>query len=541
MGLRGIGAKPPTVLAPARRGVDLPAWENPTLPRADRVIAFIESLRVTSGAHAGRQFLLREWQRVIIRAWYATDAAGKRIVRTGLLTMGRKNGKTSLCAAIALAHLVGPEVEPRGQIVAAASDRDQSGLIFNEIVAFLQDNPALEARCNVQRHAKMIQDMVSGTEFRALSSDAKKAHGLSPSVIILDELAQWGHGLGQDLYIALTTSTGARAEPLMLIISTQTDDEHALMSEQVDYGKQVASGAIVDPTFSAHIFEVPLTADHWDEAVWPLANPALGDFRSREEMRTFAAKAQRLPSQARMFRLYYLNQRVQAENPWLPLEAWDPCALLPAAEETPTRRRVFLGLDLSTTTDLSALVRIFPNADGSVDVRADFWCPAEQIAIRSQRDRVDYQTWVDQGFLIATPGPVVDYAAIDATIRAYMAAYDVAAVAVDPWNAQGFIQHLIEDTIPAVKVEQTMRTLTSATKKVEQLVLDGKLRHDGHPVLRWCVRNAIPDIDGNGNVKPSKKRSRERIDGVSALVTGMALAILDEGPSVYETRGLLDV
>jgi phage terminase large subunit-like protein len=544
MGLRGVGAKPVTVIRD-RDGVPvqskIPAWENPTLPRADKVIAFIESLRVTSGAHAGRPFLLREWQRAIIRAWYATGADGRRIVRTGLLTMGRKNGKTSLCAAIALAHLVGPEVEPRGQIVAAASDRDQSGLIFNELVAFLADNPGLGARCNVQRHAKMIQDMVSGSEFRALSSDAKKAHGLSPSVIILDELAQWGHGLGQDLYTALTTSTGARAEPLMLIISTQTDDEHALMSEQVDYGKQVASGAIQDPTFSAHIFEVPLTADHWDEATWPLANPALGDFRSREEMRTFAAKAKRLPTQARMFRLYYLNQRVQASDPWIPLEAWDPCALLGPEATPPPRRRVFLGLDLSTTMDMSALVRLFPNPDGTFDVRADFWCPAEQIEIRSQRDRVDYRTWVEQGFLIATPGPVVDYSVIDAKIREYMATYDVAAVAVDPWNAAGFIQHLIVDNIPAVKVEQTIRTLTSATKKVETLVGEGKLRHDGHPVLRWNVRNAIPDIDGNGCVKPSKKRSQEKIDGVSALVTGMALAILDEGPSVYETRGLLSV
>lgn len=540
MGLRGPGAKPPTVTAPGRRRGRPPGWENPALPRADRVIRFIESLRITSGAHAGRPFKLRPWQQTIIRAWYATDGKGRRMVRTGLLTMGRKNGKTALCAAIALAHLVGPEVEPRGLVVAAASDRDQSGLIFNELVAFIRGNPAFEARVNIQRHAKVIEDMVSGTEFRALSSDAKKAHGLSPSVIILDELAQWGHGLGQELYTALTTSTGARKEPLTLIISTQTDDEHAIMSEQVDYGKRVNSGETPDPTFSAHIFEVPLDADPWDETVWPLANPALGDFRSLEEMRTFAAKAQRLPTQARMFRLYYLNQRVQAETPWIPLDAWDACATLTPADQGP-RRRVFLGLDLSTTTDLSALVRLYPNALGGVDVRAEFWCPAESIERRSTVDRVDYQAWADQGYLTPTPGAVVDYRVIEARIRACLAEDEVVAVAVDPWNARGFIAELLENNIPAVTVEQTMRMLTSPTKKAEELILNRTLRHDGHPVLRWNVKNAIPDVDGNGNVKPSKKRSRERIDGVSALVTALALAIVDEGPSVYETRGLIQV
>jgi len=322
VGLRGPGAKPATMPAPGRRRGRPPAWEKSGLSRSDRVIAFIESLRITSGAHAGRRFRLRPWQRQIIRAWYATAGRQRRIVRTGLLTIARKNGKTALCAAIALAHLVGPEVESRGQIVAAASDRDQSGLIFDELVAFILGNPAFADRCNIQRHAKIIEDMVSGTTFRALSSDAKKAHGLNPSVIILDELAQWGHeGLGRDLYTALTTSTGARGEPLTLVISTQTADDLAIMSQLVDYGKAVAAGEIHDPSFSAHVFEVPLEADPFDEALWPRANPALGDFRSLDEMRIAAARAKQMPSELATFRLYYLNQRVYAEERWLPLDA----------------------------------------------------------------------------------------------------------------------------------------------------------------------------------------------------------------------------
>src|SRR5262245_30698592 len=320
MGLRGIRANvkgdrhavPPKVRARQ-------SWDRAGLSRADRLIRFIESLTITSGIHAGRPFRLRPWQQTILRAWYATDADGHRIVRSGPLTMGRKNGKTALCAALALPHLVGPDVEARGSVVAAASDRDQSSLIFDELVAFIQGNPAFAARTNIQRHAKIIEDLVSGTKFTALSSDAKKAHGMNPSVIILDELAQWGHeGPVRALYTALTTATGARREPLTLIISTQTADEHAIMAQQIDYGKRVQAGELHDPTFSAFIYEAPLEADPWDEATWALANPALGDFRSLEEMRIFAARAQAMPIEAAQFRLYYLNQRIHAEARLIP-------------------------------------------------------------------------------------------------------------------------------------------------------------------------------------------------------------------------------
>jgi len=238
------------------------------LSRAERVIRFVESLTITSGAHAGRKFLLRPWQRKIVEAWYATGEDGRRLVRTGLMTLGRKNGKTSLCAALALAHLVGPEVERRGQIIGAAKDREQASYVFDEIVAFILDNPAFIARTNIQRHAKIIEDLVSGTKFIATSSDAAKAHGKGGSVIIIDELGQWGSSpAGRDLFTALTTSTGARDQPLMMAITTAGYDRHSILWELYQHAKKVQEHPDLDPTFLPILYEAPADADWTDEAV----------------------------------------------------------------------------------------------------------------------------------------------------------------------------------------------------------------------------------------------------------------------------------
>jgi phage terminase large subunit-like protein len=509
------------------------------LSRAARVIAFVESLTITSGAHAGRKFLLRPWQKTIVEKWYATDTSGHRQVRTGLLTLARKNGKTSLCAALALAHLVGPEVERRGQIIAAARDRDQSSLLFDEVSAFILDNQAFSARCNIQRHAKVIEDLTSGTKFRAMSSDAAKAHGLSPSVIIVDELAQWGTGAGRELYEALTTATGARDEPLTLIISTQTPNELSLMSELVDYGRDVNNGTVQDKAFAADIFEVPLEADPFDETLWPLANPALDDFRSLDEMRSYADRARIMPRLMASFRNFYLNQRVEAEMAWLPMDLWDACEEPRKLEEL-RGKRCFAGLDLSTSTDLSAFVLVFPDEHGGFDVVARAWCPADTIRERSQRDRAPYLHWRDQNYLTTTSGNTVDYDVIREDIKSLAADYAIAEIAYDRWNSHQIVTQLQHDGAKLVPFGQGFLSMSGPAKELEKLVLSGKLRHGGHPVLRWCISNTVVEQDAAGNIKPSKRKSTERIDLTVALVMALARAITDGGgPSVYETRGVL--
>jgi phage terminase large subunit-like protein len=323
MGMRGPGAKPVKKAGNSAAGKPKPrSWERRGLSRAARVIAFIEGLKLTAGRHAGKPFKLRPWQRAIIESIYATDADGNRPVRQALATMPRKNGKTELAAGLALAHLAGPEAEARGEVYSAASDRNQAGRIFRELEAFILADDDLAGRCNVQRFAKRIEVMAgpgAGSVYEALSSDAKKAHGLSPSFAVCDEVAQW---LGRDLYDNLVTGTGARDEPLVVVISTQSADPNHVMSEIVSYGRSVLDGTIEDPTFHATIYSAPDDADPWSEATWYACNPALGDFRSLEEMRQFAEKAKRIPAREAVFRNLYLNQSVATQARFIAAANW---------------------------------------------------------------------------------------------------------------------------------------------------------------------------------------------------------------------------
>jgi len=531
MGLRGPGArrKSQTPTAGKRKR---PSWQAKGLTRAERVIRFVESLRVTSGVHAGRKFKLRDWQKDIIREWYATKA-GRRIVRTGLLSVARKNGKTGLCAALALCHLLGPEQEQRGQIVVGATDRDQSGLIFDEVVAFINDNEDFASRCNVKRHEKQIEDLESGSKFRALSSDAKKAHGLSPSVVILDELAQWGAGVGRALYDALTTAGGARKEPLLLIIGTQSADDHNLMSQLVDYAKAVRSGSIRDPTFSGFVFEVPIEADVFDEANWRLANPALDDFRSLQDMRTLAERAQRMPTLEASFRNLFCNQRVDAEERWIPAPEWIACQGEIEPDEL-LGQRCFGGLDLASVRDLTAFALFWPES-GVLMVWT--WCPADNLRAREDTDRVPYSVWAKAGHIEPTPGRATDKRRVALRLAELCARFQPEAIAFDQWGMAELERVLNEEGItlaPLKQHGQGYKSMSPATKAFEAAVLNRRLVHGDNPVLTWSISNVAIERDAAGNVKPSKERSRERIDPAVAAIMAVGLATQEAPAQPFE-------
>jgi phage terminase large subunit-like protein len=428
MGMRGPGAKKKRKPANGSVGKSRkkPVWQRKGLTRAGRVIAFIESLKVTSGTLAGKPMKVRPWQKVILEAWYREKNV-RRIVRTGLLSVARKNGKTGLIAALALCHLLGPEQERRGQIVVGATDRDQSGLIFDELCAFISDNPQFEDECNIKRHEKQIEHLPSGSKFRALSSDAKKAHGLSPSVVILDELAQWGSGTGRQLFDALTTASGARKDPLTIIIGTQSADDHNLMSELVDYAKQGN-----DPTFAGFVFEIPKDLDVFDESTWILANPALNDFRSLEDMRSLAERAKRMPTLEATFRNLFCNQRVDAEERWIPPGEWFACQREEPIEDVDllAAGRCYGGLDLGSVRDLTAFALFWPDA-GYLKVWS--WCPADNLRERAEKDRVPYDVWSKKGYILPTPGKATDKRKVALKLGELCAKYDPVKVAFDQW------------------------------------------------------------------------------------------------------------
>jgi phage terminase large subunit-like protein len=501
---------------------------RPGLSRVGRVVAFLESLPVTKGILAGRTMRLLPDQRAFIEKVYGDG----QTISIGVKSEPRGNGKTGLVAGLALCHLLGPEAEARGEVDSASIDRPMASIIFNEMAAMILEVPSFTARVNIQRFHKRIEVLWgagSGSVYEALSADARRGHGLAPSLWIYDELAQARDG---ELLSNLRTAMGKRARSLGLVISTQAPDDDHPLSRLIDDG---LSG--VDPTIVVDLTAAPPEADPYAEETIRAVNPALGIFLDEKIVFAEAAQAKRVPLWGATFRNRRLNQRVAAEGRWLALDAWDSCGDPVRKDHDFAGRRAFLGLDLSTTTDLTCLIAVLPDDVGDYDVRAEFFAPAANIVERSRRDRVPYELWRDEGFLTATPGNIVDEDVVETRIHAWMEELDVQEVAVDPWNAKRLVAKLQADTVPAFEVPQTMANLTSASKELEKLVLSRRIRHDGHPVLRWCVSNTVAEIDGNGNIKPSKKRSRERIDGVSALVTALARAIVNgDGRSIYDER-----
>ena len=482
---------------------------------ATRKVEIINRLTHTKGIHAGEPFRLRPWQeRRIVRPLFKTDRHGRRIYRTCLLMMPRKNGKTELAAAFAIDGLIFDH-ERGAEVYSAAADRDQAALVFNVAAGMIRNDPELLAQCDILDSQKRIVHRASGSVYRAISAEAYSKHGFNASRVIYDEL----HAApSRELWDVLASSMGARDQPLLIAISTAGYDRHSILWELYAHATKVAENPALDPSFLPVLFEAAPDADWTDERVWHRANPALGDFRSLEEMRIACARAQAIPAQEATFRRLYLNQWTESIQRWIALEAWDACR----AERVPlTGRPCFIGMDLSTTTDLTALVAVCPGDEG-FDVRAHFFVPQEAIRTRSLRDRVPYEQWAREGYITPTPGNVVDYDAVRATLREWATIYDVREIAFDPWNATDVVTRLQEsDGFTCVPIRQGFGAISAPTKSVERAVLSRALRHDGHPVLRWCVSNVATETDAAGNIKPSKRVSGERIDGVVALIMAM--------------------
>jgi phage terminase large subunit-like protein len=493
--------------------------------RAARAIQIINNLTHTKGPFAGQSFNLRPWQVTILRKLFKTRKDGRRQYRTCLLMLPRKNGKSELAAALAIYFLLF-DGEMGAEVYSCAADKDQAALVFNVAAQMIRNDPELEAQVEIVDSQKRIVHRKSGSFYRAISAEAYSKHGFNPSVVIYDELHA---AQNRELWDVLMTAMGARAQPLMMAITTAGYDRHSILWELYAHAQKVTENPSLDPTFLPLLFEAPIDADWTSEKVWHKANPALGDFRSLEEMRIACARAKEIPAQENTFRRLYLNQWTEQASRWIGMAAWDACRT-----ETPRvslrGRRCFVGMDLASTKDLTALVAVFPDEDG-FDVLAQFFVPHESIRERANRDRVPYDQWARDGFLIDTPGNVVDYEYIRRQLKDWAAEFSIRTIAFDPWNATDLVTRLQEqDGFTCVPMRQGFNSLSAPTKALETAILSKTLRHDGHPVLRWNVSNVSVETDATGNLKPSKKVSTERIDGVAALV--MAIDQMDRNNSV---------
>jgi phage terminase large subunit-like protein len=481
--------------------------------RAQRAVRLINYLTHT-GDYAGRPFNLRPWQKRVLLKLFSTGANGRRIFRTCLLMLPRKNGKTELAAAVAIYCLLF-DGQTGGEIYLAAADREQAGKVYGAIVAMLRADPELLAQVDIIESQKRIVHQASGSFLKAISAEAYSKHGFNASVVIYDELHA---AQTRELWDVLATSQGARLEPLLIAISTAGYDRQSILYELYAHAKRVLDKPALDPTFLPIIFEAPQDADWKSEKVWKAANPALGDFRSLEDMRIMATRASEIPAQENTFRRLYLNQWTEQASRWLSIESWDACQ----AEPTPIAGRSwYVGMDLSSTTDLTALVGVSPDPDGvHFAVRALAFLPQARIKERVTRDRAPYDEWARRGQLIITPGNVIDYERVRAELQQWDAeSAGIKEIAFDPWNATDLVQRLKDaDGFTCIPIRQGFASMSAPTKALEQAILSKALRHDGDPVLRWCVGNVAVESDPTGNIKPSKRVSTERIDSVVALV-----------------------
>jgi len=421
---------------------------------------------------------------------------------------------------LALAHLVGPEAELNGQIVSAAADNQQAAIVFREMKRMIEADADLSDRITIRDFNREMEDVETGSTYHALSSDVATKHGLNPSMVIYDELAQ---APDRELFDVLETSMGARAAPLFWIISTQSSDPLSIMTEVVDYAKDVEAGVIEDDRFAGFIFEVPADADPFDESLWHLANPALGDFRSLDELRSYAAKAKRLPGRLAKMRNLYLNQRVDATASLVSGADWMACAGKVDPEEL-LGKRCFGGLDLSATRDVTALMLYFPDS-GAVLTYA--WVPGDTLADREAAERgIPYTFWRDQGVIEAPAGRIVDKMAVAIRAAEIAERYDLVAIAFDRWKIEEFTSACEKEGIelPLHKWGQGYADMSPALDAFEDLVISGKLRHGGNPILPAHVAAAAVDTDPAGNRKLNKRKARSRIDCLQALVMACGIA-----------------
>lgn len=482
------------------------------MTRAERIIQFCEKfLRVPEGAQVGEPLRLEDFQKSFIRAVYDNPHGTRRAIKS----VARKNGKSAEIAALLLAHLVGPEAKQNSQIVSGAMSREQASLVFSLACKMVQQSPELSGLVRIIPSGKRLIGLPMNVEYRALAADGKTAHGLSPILAILDEVGQV-RGPQSDFIDAITTSQGAHDAPLLIAISTQAANDADLLSQWIDDARNSQ-----DPRIVCHVYEAPAGCDLLDESAWKAANPALGTFRSLDDLREQLTQAQRMPSMEASARNLLLNQRISTVSPFISPTVWKSCA----GPVLPFDGPVYAGLDLSARVDLTALVLIGQVGD-VWQVVPYFWTPSHGLEDRARRDRSPYDTWARQGLLRTTPGASVDYSFIAAEMLEIFDGINLVACAFDRWRIAELQRELdrLGAELPLVEHGQGFASMAPALDALEAELLNGRVRHGGHPVLQMNASNAVIVKDPAGNRKLEKSRSTGRIDGLQAMAQAFGVA-----------------
>jgi phage terminase large subunit-like protein len=488
----------------------------------------------------GKPFILPEWQYKVIWDVYGTlNDNGYRQYNYAYLEIPKKNGKTTLIAALAVMHLtLDPE---EGQIYCCAADRGQAELVYKAAVSMIEQDTELEKIFKITDSKKEILNKITGTKMKVLSAEAYTKHGINPTVVIFDELHAQPN---RNLWDVMTFGAGAaRKEPLWWVITTAGDDpdRHSIGWEVHEQARKIIEGEQTDPSWYAKIYCAPENADIYDEATWYMANPSLGQTISIESVRKEAIAARNSDGAEKLFKWLRLNQWVSLKDiGWLPLTLWDSTVGEWNIAEL-TGKKCYMGLDLSSKRDLTACALLFPPQPGIDDWRAIFeaWIPDSRMKERIENDKAPFDKWVKQKFIHATSGDAVDYDFIEARIIALSKQYKIEYIGTDPWNSTMLSQHLNKNGIESLDVDQTMSGMSPGMKEIERMMLRGLITHELNPVARWCFGNIVIAEDGNENIKPMKNRSKDRIDVIVALIDAMNIAMrFEQVGSYYENHNV---
>lgn len=508
--------------------------------KADRAVTFIENLCHTKGKWAGTSFWLLPWQEQLIRDIFGiVKPDGNRQFRTAFVEICKKVGKSELAAAVAL-YLLYADNEPSAEVYGAAADRQQASIVFDVAKQMVEMSPALMKRSKLMGATKRIVNYSNAGYYQVLSAEVGGKHGFSVSGLVFDEIHTQPN---RQLYDVLTKgSSDARQNPLHFIITTAGNDRHSIAYELHTKAVDILEGRRVDPTFYPVVYGLKDDEDWEDEENWYKVNPSLGYTVDIERLRDAYREAKQNPADEITFKWLRCNMWVSSTV------AWIPDAIYMRGNESIEAaslegRDCYAGLDLSSTGDITALVLIFPPRDENEKyvLLPYFWIPEETIPRRVKANSVPYDIWEKQGYIMSTEGNVIHYDFIEKFIIYLSEKYHILEIAVDRWNATQMIQNLEGEGFTIVPFGQGFSSMSAPTKEFYRLLMEGRIIHGGNPVLRWMAGNVVIDTDPAGNIKVTKAKSKEKIDGIVAAIMALDRCIRQEGQSgsVYDERGLL--
>lgn len=507
--------------------------------RADHAVAFIQNLKHTKGKWDGKPFWLLPWQEQIVRDIFGiVKADGKRQFRSAYVEIPKKNGKSELAAAIALYLLYG-DGEASAEVYGCANDRSQASIVFDVAKRMVEKCPALLKRSKIAAATKRIVNYRNAGFYQVLSAETGTKHGLNISGLVFDEIHAQPN---RKLYDVMTKGSGdAREQPLFFIITTAGTDKESICYELHTKALDIMNGRKADHSFYPVIYGLSDEDDWNDEKNWYKANPSLGYTISIDRVRDAYREALDNPAEENVFKQLRLNIWTNSAVAWIPEHIYDR-GNQKIDYSTLLGRDCYAGLDLSSTSDITALVLVFPprTEEEKYIVLPFFWLPEETLELRCRRDHVLYDVWERQGYILTTEGNVIHYGFIERFIEQLGEKYHIIESAYDRWNATQMVQNLEDMGFTMVPFGQGFKDMSPPSKELYKLLMEGNIIHGGNPVLKWMAQNVVMRQDPAGNIKPDKERSVEKIDGIVALIMGLDRCIRSTPPtSVYDERGIL--